>query len=240
MNAAPPLVLRSGKLRTVDTRNNNQTSTLGRYEDDHYDPPGLGAWIHRNPWLLVRLGMVIIFTFCAYLAAANLSFGLVGDPTVITAEQINRGELPAGIEQGDYVEVRGTPSVGSELRVLGTPESEVGVVSRYTSANYFYFRLQNTGDNLLIQKAQAPPDFENPPNVFRGKLATVGTVIFHDTTQQGLKQAGLPTRETIPVIESSDTPQYYRQLFPAYLIIISLWLLSVIYLLWRKNKPFLD
>lgn len=240
MNAAPPRSLHSGKLLVVDTRNDNQRSAPNRYEDYHYDPPGLGAWIRRNRWLLVRLGMVIIFTFCAYLALANLSFGLVGDPTVLTAEQINRGELPAGIEQGDYVEVRGTPSVGSELRVLGTPESEVGVVTRYTSANYFYFRLKNTGDKLLIQKAQTPPDFENPPNVFRGKLATVGTVIFYDTTQEGLKQAGLPTRETIPVIESSDTPQYYRQLFPAYLTIIALWLLSVIYLLWRKNQPFLD
>ncbi|HET7480815.1 MAG TPA: hypothetical protein VFJ72_15020 [Rubrobacteraceae bacterium] len=190
--------------------------------------------------MLVRLFIVMVFTFCGYLAVANLSFGLVGDPKVITAEQINRGKLPAGIEQGDYVEVRGIPEFGSETRVLGTPESEVGVVSRYTSANYFYFRLKNTGDNLLIQKAQTPPDFQNPPHVFRGKLATVGTVIFHDTTQAGLKQARLPHKETIPVIQSSDTPEYYRQLFPAYLIIIGLWILSVIYLIWRKNKPFLD
>lgn len=201
---------------------------------------GLRAWIRRNPWLLLRLSMVVLFSLCAYMAAHNLSYGLEGEPVVLTHEQINSGNLPEGLENGDYVQVRGTPDLGEDPRVLGTPESQVAVASRYGSANYFYFRLEETGDNLLIQKAQTPPDFEDPQNVFRGRLATVGTVIFHDTTQAGLKQADLPHGESIPVIESSDTPDYYRQLFPVYLLIVSLFPISLAYLAWRKNKPLLD
>lgn len=201
---------------------------------------GLRAWIRRNPWLLLRLSMVVLFSLCAYMAAHNLSYGLEGDPVVLTHEQINSGNLPEGLENGDYVLIRGTPDLGEDPRVLGTPESRVAVASRYGSANYFYFRLEETGDNLLIQKAQTPPDFEDPQNVFRGRLASVGTVIFHDTTQAGLKQANLPHGESIPVIESSDTPDYYRELFPVYLLIVALFPISLGYLAWRKNKPLLD
>lgn len=221
----------------MDTRERH-TGSEGRTEGS--GKRGLRAWIRRNPWLLLRLSMVVLFSLCAYMAAHNLSYGLEGKPVVLTAEQINRGWLPAGLEQGDYVEIRGTPDLGDDPRVLGTPESKVAVASRYGSANYFYFRLQETGDNLLIQKAQTPPDFENPPEVFRGRLASVGTVIFHDTTQAGLRQANLPHDESIPVIESSDTPRYYRQLFPVYVLIVSLFPLSLAYLAWRKNKPLLD
>jgi hypothetical protein len=67
----------------------------------------------------------------------------------------------------------------------------------------------------------------------------VGTVIFHDTTQEGLKSAGLPRDESIPVVNTGETPQYLRKIFPAYSAIIVLWLLSVAWLIWRKNKPLL-
>jgi hypothetical protein len=74
--------------------------------------------------------------------------------------------------------------------------------------------------------------------VWRGKLETVGTVIFHDTTQKGLRGAGLPTNESIPVINTGETPEYLRQIFPAYSAIIALWLFS-----WpgslEEKKPFL-
>jgi hypothetical protein len=64
-------------------------------------------------------------------------------------------------------------------------------------------------------------------------------VIFYDTTQQGLKRAGLPSDKSIPVINTGETPQYLRQIFPAYSAIIALWLLSVAWLVWKRNKPFL-
>ena len=107
------------------------------------------------------------------------------------------------------------------------PESEIAVVGRY-STNYFYFRLDETGDNLLIQTTQGVPrDIQSPgERVWRGKLETVGTVIFRSTTQQGLKNAGLPRDESIPVINTGETPEYLRKIFPAYSAIIVLWLLS--------------
>ncbi len=226
----------------MDTRSTDRLYGRSAPDDELSRERGLGPWIQRNWSLLMRLSLAMIFTLCAtMLALPNLLYGLQGDPTVITAAQINRGELPPGLEQGDYVEVRGTPNLGPpNTDTLGTPESGVGVAIRYGSARYFYFGLEETGDRLLVQRAQTPPDFENPPTVFRGSLATVGTVIFHDTTQKGLKQAKLPHDEGIPVIESSDTPEFYRQLAPIYALVVSLSPLSILYVLWRKNKPLLD
>ena len=220
----------------VDTRNTQRPSRAG----EHYEERGLGAWVRRNPWLLTRLFMVMVFTFGASTTAANFSYGLEGEPVTLSVEQLVRGELPPGTELGDYVEVRGTPDVGEDLERIGTPESEIAVSSRY-STSYFYFRLEETGDNLLVQTAQGLPEgLENAEErTWRGKLETVGTVIFHDTTQEGLKHAGLPRDENIPVISTGDTPEYYRQIFPAYSAIIGLWLASLAWLVWKKNKPFL-
>ncbi len=222
--------------------NTRDQQTLPGYEappDEHYEEPGLGAWIKRNSWLLTRLFMVMVFTFGASTTAANFSYGLEGEPIQLSDEQLNRGELPPGIELGDYVEVSGSPDFGQDLELIGTPESKIAVSSRY-SASYFYFGLQETGDNLLIQTAQTLPNLEQTgERVWRGKLATVGTVIFHDTTMSGLDSAGLPQEESIPVVETGDTPEYYRQIFPAYSAIIGLWVLSIAWLIWKKNKPFL-
>jgi len=226
----PPSV----KLPTMDTR--NQRRILGHEPEpyDHYEEPGLGTWIRRNSWLLARLFVVMVFTFGATTTTANFSYGLKGEPTVLSVEQINNGELPAGVQLGDYVEVTGTPDFGTSPE-----EPRIGVSQRYEAA-YFYFALEETGNNLLIQTAQTGPDISKTgEQVWRGKLATVGTVIFHNTTQSGLEVAGLPQDESIPVIETGDTPEYYRQIFPAYSAIIGLWLLSIIWLVWKKNKPFL-
>jgi hypothetical protein len=118
------------------------------------------------------------------------------------------------------------------------PESRVGISARY-STTYMYFDLRETGDNLLIQTVEAVPQPGLGERLWRGKLATVGTVIFHDTTQRGLESAGLPRDERIPVIETGDTPEYYRRIFPAYAAIIGVWILSIAWLIWKKNKPFL-
>ena len=114
----------------------------------------------------------------------------------------------------------------------------MAVVGRY-STHYFYFRLAETDDNLLIQSTQGlPEDLQNgEERVWRGKLETVGTVIFHDTTQKGLRGAGLPTNENIPVVNTGETPEYLRQIFPTYSAIIALWLFTVAWLAWKKNKP---
>ncbi len=218
----------------MDTRDQHTLSGYGTHPDEHYKKPGLGAWITRNYWLLARLFVVMVFTFGASTTAANFSYGLHGEPVALNAEQINRGELPAGTELGDYVAVTGTPDFGPD------PERpRIGVSSRYSTA-YYYFGLEETGDNLLIQTAQTPPDVtETGKRVWRGKLANVGTVIFHDTTQSGLERAGLPQDESIPVVETGDTPEYYRQIFPAYSAIIGLWVLSIVWLVWKKNKPIL-
>ena len=222
----------------MDTRDKRPLS--GGREDDHYEERGLGPWIRRNPWLLTRLFIVIVFSFAASTVAANFSYGLEGKPTVLSIEELNSGRLPAGTELGDYVQVSGTPNVGEEIETVGVPESEIAVVGRY-STNYFYFRLDETGDNLLIQTTQGvPSDIQSPgERVWRGKLETVGTVIFHSTTQQGLKNAGLPRNESIPVINTGETPEYLRKIFPAYSAIIALWLLSMAWLAWKRNKPLL-
>ena len=64
-------------------------------------------------------------------------------------------------------------------------------------------------------------------------------MIFHDTTQEGSRRAGLPRDESIPVVNTGETPEYLRQIFPAYSAIIGLWLLSIAWLAWKRNKPFL-
>ena len=209
--------------------------------NDHYEERGLGYWIRRNPWLLTRLFTVMVFSFAASTVAANFSYGLEGKPTVISVAQLNSGRLPAGTELEDYVLVSGTPDVGEvKPTTIGGPESKIGVVSRYETA-YLYFRLQETGDNLLIQTTQGlPRDVQSEDEVvWRGKLETVGTVIFHNTTQEGLERAGLPRDENIPVINTGETPEYLRKIFPAYSAIIVLWLLSIAWLAWKRNKPLL-
>jgi len=222
----------------VDTR--DKTPLSGGHSD-HYEERGLGSWIRRNPWLLTRLFTVMVFSFAASTVAANFSYGLEGKPTVISAAQLNSGRLPAGTELGDYVLVSGTPDVGEvKPATIGGPESKIGVVSRYETA-YLYFRLQETGDNLLIQTTQGlPRDVQSEDEVvWRGKLETVGTVIFHSTTQEGLERAGLPRDENIPVVNTGETPEYLRKIFPAYSAIIVLWLLSIAWLAWKRNKPLL-
>ena len=223
----------------MDTRNKSPIS--GEREDDRYQERGLGPWIMRNPWLLTRLFTVIVFSFAASTVAANFSYGLEGKPTILSVAELNAGRLPAGTELGDYVKVSGSPDVG-EVRngTIGGPESKVGIVSRYETA-YLYFRLEGTGDNLLIQTTQGlPRDIQNSgERVWRGKLETVGTVIFHNTTQEGLERAGLRRNETIPVVNTGETPEYLRKIFPAYSAIIGLWLLSIAWLVWKRNKPLL-
>ena len=222
----------------MDTRDRRPTS--GGREGQVYQERGLGPWIGRNPWLLMRLFTVIVFSFAASTVAANFSYGLEGKPTILSASQLNSGKLPAGTQIGDYVQVSGTPDVGENLTRLGVPESKIAIVSRYETA-YFYFRLEETGDNLLIQTTQGlPKDLQSSgERVWRGKLETVGTVIFHDTTQQGLENAGLPRNESIPVVNTGETPEYLRKIFPAYSAIIGLWLLSIAWLAWKRNKPLL-
>ncbi|HKH11899.1 MAG TPA: hypothetical protein VKA73_12240 [Rubrobacter sp.] len=223
----------------MDTRDTSRLTGPGR-NDEELRERGLGPWIRRNPSLLLRLFIVLVFSFAASTVASNFSYGLEGAPTVLSIEQLNSGKLPAGTEIGDYVEVRGTADVGENLDRVGLEDSEIAISSRY-STSYYYFRLQETQDNLLIQTTETlPQDLRNPTEqVWDGKLETVGTVIFHDTTQQGLRRAGLPTDESIPVINTGETPQYLRQIFPAYSAIVGLWLLSVAWLLWKRNRPFL-
>jgi hypothetical protein len=221
----------------VDTRNTQRLS--GGRAGEHNEGRGLGAWIRRNRWLLTRLFIVVVFSILPPIVAEDLAYGLQGDPTTLNVEQIRAGNVPKGTEIGDYVQIRGTPDVGKDLQKVGTPESEIAYSTRYSVA-YFYFRLEETGDSLFIQTAERLPDFEESgERVWRGKLSNVGTVIFHDTTQEALARANLPRDEAIPVVETGDTPEYYRELRPVHLTVIGIWLLSVAWLVWKKNKPFL-
>jgi hypothetical protein len=220
----------------MDTQNQQKLPDQNaRPPDEHYREPGLGAWVRRNAWLLVRLFVVMVFTFGASTTAANFSYGLQSEPTILSFEQLNRGELPSGTELGEYVEVTGTPDFGTNP---DTGQPRIGISARY-EVSYYYFGLEETGENLLIQQTGQPELAQSGEQVWRGKLATVGTVIFHDTTQSGLEVSGLPRDESIPVIETGDTPEYYRQIFPAYSAIIGLWILSIAWLVWKRNKPFL-
>jgi hypothetical protein len=160
------------------------------------------------------------------------------NPIQLSAEEINEGRLPPEAKLQTYVEITGAPDYGDDTRLIGTEESQIGFAHRY-SVNYFYFGLEETGDNLLIQAVQNPPDVtEDGEQVWRGQLSNVATVIFHDTTKAGLESAGLTTRDEVPIIETGETPDYHRQIFPAYFAIIGIWLLSVAWLIWKKNKPF--
>ena len=224
----------------MDTKGLRRSPGYGDdFGDAGYEEPGLGSWLQRNPWLLVRLFIVVVFTFSASSTAANFSYGLQGKPVDLSVEQINSGQIPSGLELGDYVRITGTPDVADNLRQVGTPESQIAVSARYSTA-YFYFGLEETGNNLLVQSAQGlPQGLQDPESeVWQGKLSTVGQVIFHGTTQQGLEQAELKHGNSVPVIETGDTPDYYRQIFPAYSAIILLWLASVGWLVWKKNTPF--
>ena len=226
----------------MDAREKKRNN-FGEPLDERYEEPGLGAWLRRNPWLLTRLFTVMIFTFGASTTAANFSYGLRSEPVDLTVSQLKQGELPRGTEIGDYVRVRGTATPDFETlqgKPVGNEESQIGVSKRYSAA-YYYFGLEETGDDLLIQTAQGlpAPDQAGRSVVWEGKISTVGEVIFYHTTQRGLKAAGLPHGSNIPVIETGDTPEYYRQIFPAYSAIIALWLFSIAWLAWKKNKPFL-
>lgn len=208
---------------------------------DYFEERGLGPWIKRNRWLLARLFTVVVFSFAASTVATNFSYSQEFRPTVLSVDQLNSGRLPAGTKLGDYVQVSGTPDVGPiKPTTIGRPESRIGIVSRYETA-YLYYRLDETGDNLLIQSTQGlPSDIQAPgERVWRGKLQTVGTVIFHSTTQEGLSRAGLPHNESIPVINTGETPEYLREILPAYSAIIALWLFSIAWLAWKRNKPLL-
>ncbi|MGB3682511.1 MAG: hypothetical protein WA990_08480 [Rubrobacteraceae bacterium] len=223
----------------MDTRRPQRTEDLGDHADDQYREPGLGRWISRNPWLLVRLFMVIVFTFGASSIANQFSYGLEWNPIELTAEQINNGTLPPNTQLGDYVNITGTANAGEDFtpQNIGTPESEIGVSARYSVA-YFYFGLEETNDNLLIQTAQGLPKFDGEQRVWEGQISNVGTVIFQGTTQQGLEWANLPTDSNIPVIETGDTPETYRNLFPVYSSVILVWVISMSWLLWKRNRPF--
>ena len=242
MKGYPPSPAPWVKLPIVDTRDTERLSGPGGRDEERYEDRGLGPWIRRNPSLLLRLFIVMVFSFAASTVASNFSYGLEGAPIVLSIEQLNEGRLPAGTELGDYVEVRGgTADVGENIeRGVGMEDSKIAISSRY-STSYYYFGLEETGDNLLIQTTEGLPQGLTDPTerVWRGKLETVGTVIFHDTTQEGLRRAGLPTDDDIPVINTGETPQYLRKIFPAYSAIIALWLLSVAWLVWKRNKPFL-
>lgn len=224
----------------MDTRDTERLSGPNGRDAGHYEDRGLGPWVRRNSSLLLRLFFVMLFSLLLSIVGSNLSYNLQGAPTTLSVEQLNSGKLPAGTEPGDYVQVRGTPDVGAPDARVGFEESEIAISSRYRTA-YFYFRLQETRGNFLIQTTESlPQNLTNPTErVWRGKLETVGTVIFYSTTQDGLRRAGLPTNDDIPVINTGETPQYLRQFSSANWVIVGLWLSSVAWLIWKKNKPFL-
>jgi hypothetical protein len=136
----------------VDTRDASRLTGPGGpgRDEEELKERGIGPWIRRNPSLLLRLFIVMVFSFAASTVASNFSYGLEGPPTVVSVEQLNAVRLPAGTEFGDYVRVRGTANVGENLDRVGLRDSEIAISTRY-SASYFYYRLQETQGNLLIQ-----------------------------------------------------------------------------------------
>ena len=171
---SPALCIR---LLCVDTRDASRLTGPGGpgRDEEELKERGLGPWIRRNPSLLLRLFIVMVFSFAASTVASNFSYALEESYTTLTVEQLNRGELPPGTELGDYVQIRGTAKVGGPNARVGLEDSEVAVSSRYQTS-YFYFRLEETGDNLLIQTTEGlPRNLEDPTeNVWDGKLETVG------------------------------------------------------------------
>ena len=230
----------------MDTRNREYLPGAEGYDEERPAKPGLGAWVHRNPWLLMRLFMVVVFSFGTSMIANQFSYGLEWNPIQLDAEQINNGELPRGTEIGDYVEITGTAVAGDNVMNagpeesvnIGPPESEIGVIQRYQVA-YLYFRLEETNDSLLVQTTQSLPEFDGEQTVWEGQLSNIGMVIFHDTIQESLDWANLPTEESVPVIQTADTPETYRGLFPAYSSVVVVWVLSLLWLVWKGNKPFI-
>lgn len=222
-----------------------QTPGYRSYSDKHYENPGLGSWVRRNSGLLVRLFIVMVFTFGASTTASNYIYGLHKKPVELTPQQVKAGKLPPGVQSGDYVEIRGTPDYGKNFKQYGTSRSKIGVASRYEVA-YFYFKLKETGNNLLVQTSKgspgtisqgAPDTTKDGTRVWRGKLETVGSVIFPHTTQEALKQADLPRNNSTLVIATGETPGYYRRFYSAFDVILAIWALSIAWLLWKRNKP---
>src|SRR3712207_207647 len=212
-------------MRHVDTRERRQR--VPHPVEEVEVAPGLGSWIQRNPWLLMRLFMVLVFSFGASTTTVNFTYGMQINPIQLSAEEINDGRLPPGAQLQDFVEITGTPDYGNDTSLIGTEESRIGFAHRYR-VNYFYFGLEETGDNLLIQTVQSPPDvMKDGEQVWRGQLSNVDTAIFHDTTQDGLQSAGLTTRGEVPIVETGETPDYYREIFPAYSAIVLIWLASI-------------
>src|SRR5215212_6279543 len=75
----------TAKISSMDIRNQQKLSDRdARPLDEHYEEPGLGAWVKRNSWLLVRLFVVMVFTFGASTTAANFSYGLEGEPITLS------------------------------------------------------------------------------------------------------------------------------------------------------------
>ena len=124
----------------------------------------------------MRLFMVMVFLFGASTVTTNFSYGLQWNPVELSAEEINAGRLPAGLEIGDYVEITGTPEIpdGLKLEDVGTPGSKIGVSSRYQTS-YFYFQLEETNNNLLVQSIEKIPPPGTGEVVWQGKLSNVGT-----------------------------------------------------------------
>lgn len=224
----------------MDTRDRERLREHDELTEDHYEERGLGAWLTRNRWLLLRLFMVIVLTFGATMIAEQFAYGREGAPKELTIEQVNSGQLPANVQLGDYVRITGTPDVGENITVenLGTEESRIGIAQRYL-VSYFYVRLEETNDNLLVQTVEELPNLDGEEKVWEGKLSNVGTVIFQDTTIESLQWANFPTDASIPVIETGDTPETYNNLFPAYTSVIVVWVLSLFWLVWKRNKPFI-
>jgi hypothetical protein len=192
---------------------------------------GLRTWVLRNRWLVLRLVVTYVFTLSVVLLAYNFAYALQGEPATLDAAQVRSGHLPAGVEPGDYVQIRGAPAFGPPER------PRVAVAARYETA-YYYFELRETAGKLLIQEPQNTPDLrDRGERMWRGKLATVGTVIFPNTTQRALQEAGLPRDSSIPVIEIGDTPGYYRSILPAYSVVVLLWMAAFGWLLWKRNRP---
>ncbi len=59
------------RLSPVDTRDTNRLTGPDRQEE--FRERGLGAWIRRNPSLLLRLFIVMVFSFAASTVASNFS-----------------------------------------------------------------------------------------------------------------------------------------------------------------------
>ncbi len=66
----------------MDTRDYKKPLGYEEYRpDDQHEEPGLGSWIKRNPWLLMRLFMVLV-SLAAVLIAG--SFTRVGVQPILT------------------------------------------------------------------------------------------------------------------------------------------------------------